>query len=85
MYNKCFEMHIFEIYVTLIAYFTICRANYLTTNIYLQVCFNIRNVKNIIYTYESDKSLTILLLLSHYIILSTRPIRFARYGIIILP
>lgn len=48
MNKKCFEMHIFEMYVTLIMFtmFTVCRANYLTKNIYLQVSFNILYVKN---------------------------------------
>jgi len=43
MYKKCFDMYIFEIYAILIAFtlFTICRANYLTKNIYLQVSFRL--------------------------------------------
>jgi len=41
MYNKCFDKHIFEVYGILITLtlFTICRANYLTKNIYLKVSF----------------------------------------------
>jgi len=40
-------MHIFEMYSTLIAFtiFTVCRANYLTKDIYLQVSFSILYVK----------------------------------------
>jgi len=41
-------MHIFEIYATLIAFtilFTVCCANYLTKDVYLQVSFSILYVK----------------------------------------
>jgi len=60
MYNNCFDIHIFDIYVILITYtlFTICCANYLTKDIYLKVSlrFSILYVKKI-RTYVSDKSL----------------------------
>jgi len=53
-------MHIFKVYAILIS-FTVCRANYLTKDIYLQVCFSAIYIKKVL-MYLLDQYIVLIIL-----------------------